>query len=367
VSSVFHGTHFDKLKEICTGDYAILKGNSKQWRFLDYKDFREGYCSYYVEQDQLPQPMTEILSKFNFGPVVWFSTNKGESDLYGPCQFELSINSALQAYQRTRGKKHKICYRAAGTLVYKGEVNHVVLICCEEDDNLKSFPLITDNNTKYFKPPFESCNDFQDHPTEKIFQVKINDYHKKLKYIQKRVDYERHEHISIAMYLPQSRKLLFDKKNAKLTSTSHKRYCIQSRKKECRFEKTIVSINQLIQLAPWIAPQATAQPISNSDCQGYTKQNPISFEEPSSHKQVEKVADIEDGSEWFIDANYTWMCDYQIKGSCWKGEQPSIEGSQNEQCSQIYEESFDWLSDIDDADCCLVNDDSATVKKRRVM
>ena len=318
MSAIFHGTHFDKLIDICTGDYAILKGNPKQWRLLDYKDFREGYCSYYVEQGEPPVPMTEIPSKFDLGPVLWFSTKTDEADLYGPFQVEISINSTIEAYQRMRGKNHKICYRAAGTLVYKGEVNHVVLICCEEDENLLSFPLITGNNTKYFKPPAELCNGLKD-PTDTIFQVAVNDYHKKLKYAQRRDNYDRHEHVSIAMYIPQKRKLFFDKKNATVMLTSHEHYCIQSRRKECKF-KNHLSISQLKQHVPWITTPAETEILNNSDCQANQSCSFASSEEP------------------------------------------------NGQHEKTYEDNLDRSSDFHDTEFYVADDSEAViVKKRRIM
>jgi len=143
----------------------------------------------------------------------------------------------------------------------------------------------------------------------------------------------------IAIYLPQDQKLFFDKENATLTFTSHKHYCIQSRNKVCRFANTIFSINQLMQIAPWIAPPVTTEPINNSGCQGYTKQNLVSSEEPSNHGQDEMVTgrvDIEDESDKFVDIEEANYCDhtraytssnYQIKGSSWKAEQPSIRQS----------------------------------------
>jgi len=222
------------LANICIGEYAILQGNPKKWRLLDYNDFREGYCGYYVERGQMPKPMTETIDKFNFKSVVWFSTKEDEADLYGPVQLKLSVNSALEAYQRMRGKYHKICYRAAGTLVYKAEVNHLVLICCEEDDGFQSFPLITDYNTGYFKPPAEG-------PTDPTFHITINEYLKKPRHVQRRDEYERHEHVSIAMYLPQSRKLFFDRKSVTLLQTPHKRYCIQSRSNKCNLKTPVCS------------------------------------------------------------------------------------------------------------------------------
>ena len=94
-----------------------------------------------------------------FGPFLWFGTSREEVDGYGPYCFEFQFKTALRKYLQSRGRDKILCYRAGGTLVYKQEVTHVVIICCEDDKEYQSYPFIDATSTKYFKPPFQFAKD----------------------------------------------------------------------------------------------------------------------------------------------------------------------------------------------------------------
>ena len=111
--------------------------------------YSEQYCTYLVEPNNLPVPMKS--NDVTFGPFAWFSIEKTETDMYGKCCFELNFKSVLEAYQKCR--KGIICYRVGGTLMYKREVTHVVIICCKEDKEYQSYPLILANSSKYVLYP----------------------------------------------------------------------------------------------------------------------------------------------------------------------------------------------------------------------
>ena len=257
-SVVFHATHPKEILDICQDGYAIFKGRLKQWRLLDNQTYFKQCCSYLVQPRQRPIPMEQNNST-PFGPFVWFGTNRDETDKYGPCQFEFSLTSVLRAYQTCRKSYYqRICYRAAGTLVYKYEVCHIIMICCLEDDECQKYPLITANNTRYFKPPNALGDDGDNGPPVGLqFETTRNNYQ----------ETERHENVTFALYLPNSRNLYLSHRDGKMKMTSHKRYCIKSRNEVCDYEGQSVfsSIEKLIIIARWvIQDNQEEEPVHNA-------------------------------------------------------------------------------------------------------
>ena len=236
-SVVFHGTHPKDVVDICQGDYAIFKGKTKQWRLLNNEPYTKDCCSYLVQPEQQPVPM-EPNNSVTIGPFAWFGTKTDETDKYGPCQFEFNFTSILKAYQICRGSRYTICYRAAGTLVYRREVCHIVMICCLEDEECQNYPLITGNNTRYFKPPNFLSDTGQ--PIGLHFQTTINKYQK------------RHEHVTLALYLPNSRSLHLNRSDGKMKMTRHN-YCIPSQYKEgCVKDPPVISIDKFTIIVRWL-------------------------------------------------------------------------------------------------------------------
>ena len=219
----------------------MFNGHMKSWRLLDNESYNEEYCSYLVQPKQQPVPMKPNNST-PFGPFVWFGMKRNETDKYGPCQFEFNFASVLKAYQTCRSSQHKICYRAAGTLVYRQEVCHIVMICCLEDEQCRNYPLITGNNTCYFKPP-NPLSDTTGPPVDLQFQTTINEYQR------------RHEHVTFALYLPNSRSLYLSYRDGKIRLTPHNTYCIASRGSECLYKEDHlpISISKLKMIARWLS------------------------------------------------------------------------------------------------------------------
>jgi len=151
VTSVYHGTHLDEMRQIChQPGVAKFTDRCKQWRLPPQHD--PDYCSYRIEPGRVPTLMSPKDNAM-FGPFVWFGTDRNGAEKYGPCQFEFDFKGLLKAYQETRGRSNTLCYRAGGTLVYTREVCHIVIICCNEDTDFVTYPLIDTANTMYFKPP----------------------------------------------------------------------------------------------------------------------------------------------------------------------------------------------------------------------
>ena len=148
------------MKEICTApNTATFVGREKRWRpGTEYDEYKQtyslDYCSYTVEDIRNPMPMTKD-EQWPFGPFLWFGTSRGEADNYGPYCFEFNFKNVLKKYLQTRGSDKLLCYRAGGTLVYKQEVTHIVIICCEDDEDYESYPLVDATSTEYFKPPIK--------------------------------------------------------------------------------------------------------------------------------------------------------------------------------------------------------------------
>lgn len=353
VSSLFHGTHFDQMINICTEKHAFLKGNKKRWRLIGQKDYtHQGYCSYIVHPGKLPTLFLEG-SNDMLGPVVWFSTRETETDVYGPCQFEFNFKSVLEAYHRSRGRAHKLCFRAAGSLVYKGEISHIVLLCCKEDKEHESFPLITGGNTKYFISPTGLDITSSSKLIEGEFQVMTNEYH------------SRHEHVVFAVYLPEPRKLCLSNKDGLLRLTLHDEYCVKSKDKECKYakNKTDITVDQLKTHVAWITlPSMRETPscyIANEIHEGSsfsdeTEVQGIDEQEERAICQLDKS--IEDSFDWLSDMDDTECYDesFQQLNDSYSSEQSASSdkatnfGSVSSQLDQKTEESFEWLSDMED-------------------
>ena len=182
VDTIYHGTHQQQAAQIC-GQSAqpmmyTFKGAEKKWRTLS-EGYTEANCSYINKQGR----MLPVRSNETFGPFVWFGTDKSETQNYGPWCFELDFSSVLEAYHICR-QNGQICSRAGGTLVYKHEVTHIVIICCEEDKEWQQYPLIELNSSRYFVLPITS-----DNYGLAIASNSINIA-------------PRHEHVTLAFYLP---------------------------------------------------------------------------------------------------------------------------------------------------------------------
>ena len=151
ITSVYHGTHLDEMRQIChRPGVATFTGRCKQWRLPPEHDL--DYCSYRIGSNGVLMTMSPGDNK-TFGPFVWFGVDRNGAENYGPCQFEFDFKGVLKAYQESRGRSNTLCYRAGGTLVYIREVCHIVIICCNEDTEFETYPLIDAANTTYFKPP----------------------------------------------------------------------------------------------------------------------------------------------------------------------------------------------------------------------
>ena len=224
---------------------------------------------------------------------MWFSTRQHETEVYGPCQFEFNFNRVLEAYQRNRGRKHKICYRAAGTLVYEKEVSHIVLICCMDDEEHETLPLITKGKTIYFTPPvkLDSTNSNPDAGA----RVRTNEY------------CNRHEHVFFAIYQPKYQKLCMSIEDGILRLTPHN-YCIPSKKKACKFaHKQTLTINKLYTYASWLTspaksltPDITNYEV-NKSYDGF--EHPMLTNETDEHKQSTSTKLDEKSFDWQTDTD----------------------------------------------------------------
>jgi len=190
---------------ICQGKAAIFNGNPKQWR-PSSEYFPSPNASYHIgpgstTETWIPYGDKEYLP----GPLLWFGTERktGKVDnAYGPCVFEFRFSAVIEAYQKSRSiSNEQVCYRAAGTLVYQQEISHVVLVCSTSDDCYKPFPLIQENNTKYFKPP----ND-KEMGKRKLMSITTNAYPQRSNESGK--DRTRHDHVIIAFHLPDNAQLV---------------------------------------------------------------------------------------------------------------------------------------------------------------
>ena len=213
---------------ICQGEIAIFKGKPKQWRSYSLNG-----ASYLID---LMTAARRWIHPFDTsclpGPLLWFGTTQSgisqpgiANNIYGPCVFEFQFTAVLEAYQKCRGiNSQQLCYRAAGTLVYQREVSHIVLVCSTGDESYQIFPLIQENNTKFFIPP--------DNQKASPAYMLINQYQPGWRGFHK--DRTRHHHVIIAFHLPRRAQLVIP--NQPYVSELHimnHNYCVKSRGNCC--------------------------------------------------------------------------------------------------------------------------------------
>ena len=188
-----------------------FKGTEKKWRTLA-EGYTEANCSYtFKSNESAAQP---IRTNEVFGPFVWFGTDQSETENYGPYCFELDFPSVLEAYYTCR-QNGQICSRAGGTLVYKHEVTHVVIICCEEDKECQQYPLLQANNSRYF-----------------VLPISDNNYGLAIASNSVRIT-PRHEHVTLAFYLPGDSKLRLPVTAGEIIENKHE-YCVKSEDGVCQ-------------------------------------------------------------------------------------------------------------------------------------
>ena len=92
--------------------------------------------------------------------LLYFGTNPTTYSIYGPLQFRTNYDVAIKLYLEARNRHCKtkveyksVAFRVGYTQIFRREINKVVLICCEEDDNLDEFPKLgPEHRSKYFTP-----------------------------------------------------------------------------------------------------------------------------------------------------------------------------------------------------------------------
>ena len=271
ISTICHGTHLNGVKGICASkNTATFVGNNKKWHpgivfNKEEKTYSLPYCSYVVENlGEEPKPMRKD-TQWSFGPFLWFGTSREEVDDYGPYCFEFQLKNVLQKYQKSRGKEKSLCYRAGGTLMYKHKVTHIVIICCEDDKEYQSYPLIEATSTKYFKPPIKFSRSIMEHTEPPVCKKQkleqqcpsSKDVGMQSCYVTQDgtlsyqtlpaeelfipamvirnadIDRKRHEHVALAFYLPDGITLQLTNQDGMLDWATHE-LCMKSKGK-CQF------------------------------------------------------------------------------------------------------------------------------------
>ena len=244
----------------------MFKGKKKEWRILgaptsSLTGYYSGqYCSYLVN----PNSLTEKMEEYNapvFGPFAWFGTEKKETDIYGPCCFELNFHSMLDAYQKCRSNG-EICYRAGGPFVYKREVSYIVIICCKKDKEYQSYPPIQVNSSKCFIPPWEiieqECKTGP--PSSKKSRLNGNNTSTSSEPTAAKAgtllyqnlspgfsspeiasshvytDKSRHENVVFAFYLPDDTEIHLPAKEGIISKNEHTGYCLKTKGPYCQLK-----------------------------------------------------------------------------------------------------------------------------------
>ena len=170
-----------------------FKGNELQYRNIpqDYRKRPQKYGSYNDNklidaQNRNDTPLSGIkLCHFGTRPPIKYSR-------YGDCMFKIPYDVMIKRYlqARLKGKDGytSVVYRVACTQVYYREINRIIMVGCDDDNELDMFPVAIDglkSQTKYFKII----------PTEAGSIVKMLRYH-----------YEngRHENLTLSFYLPDN-------------------------------------------------------------------------------------------------------------------------------------------------------------------
>ena len=106
--------------------------------------------------------------------------------------YNVVITNYLQArkhYSKDKDNIKSVVYRVACTQIHKQEINHMIIICCDSDEELRKLPILgKDNTTRHFTPEVEDTSKGMNY-SAKMLQYLYRD--------------QRHEELTLSLYLPQ--------------------------------------------------------------------------------------------------------------------------------------------------------------------
>ena len=216
IRDLYHSFHQEDLTKMMTSsDQSInFKGHEIVFRIAemqhscymvdDYRKIQDRSHWTWIHNSK-HTPLTGI-------KLLHLSTKRPcQSSRYGDVVCTIPYNEVITNYLQTRKhfskEKDKVAYRVACTQIHTQEINHMIIICCDGDEELKDFPILgPDNITQHFTPEVENT------PKGINYSAKILQYSYRDK---------RHEELTISLYLPQECQLSLSQRPEKVEHDSN--------------------------------------------------------------------------------------------------------------------------------------------------
>ena len=209
VSHLYHVTHKEHLPKMVDSLNKTLNFKGHE---IIYRTAKNDYSSYIGEYDSIDDHSTwqkidtktitplKGIKLCHFGTKPPLIPSRLARDhlvsRYGNYMVEVPYDTLIKRYLQGRQKYRKekdecmsVKYCVACTQIYRKEINHMVIVCCNSDKELSEFPAINelDNPTQHFMP------------TNEITQTGTNYSATMSQYLYQK---KRHENLTLSFYIP---------------------------------------------------------------------------------------------------------------------------------------------------------------------
>ena len=218
ITYLYHSFHQEDLAKMMTSsDQSInFKGHEIVFRIAEMQHSCYMVNDYRRIQDRLHWTW---IHKSKYTPLtgiklLHLSTRPFQFSRYGDVvctiPYNVVITNYLQArkhFSEERDEIKSVVYRVACTQIHTQEINHMIIVCCDGDEELKEFSILgPDNVTQYFTPKAENT------------PKGINYSAKMLQYLY---GDQRHEELTLSLYLPQQCQLSLSQRDYMLERVQH--------------------------------------------------------------------------------------------------------------------------------------------------
>ena len=169
ITHLYHSFHQEDLQKIMnSSNHTInLKGHEIAFRITEMQHSCYMIDDYTRIQDQSHWTW---IHKSKYTPLtgiklLHFSTRRPfpfsrYGDLVCTIPYNVVITNYLQArkhFSKDKDNIKSVVYRVACTQIHTQEINHMIIICCDSDEELKGLPILgLDNTTRHFTPEAEN-------------------------------------------------------------------------------------------------------------------------------------------------------------------------------------------------------------------
>ena len=187
--------------------YRIAEMQHSSYMVDDYDNIQDSSVWKWIHKDRAT-PLAGI-------KLLHFATKSFSFSRYGDrvCKipYDVITTRYLQARKHFSKEKDKIkavAYRVACTQIHQKEINHMVIICCDgDDDKLKEFPILGPTfRTKHFTPK-EELTLMGTRYSANMLQHSYSD--------------QRYENLTLSLYLPDDCQLSLSQDDYTLKEVYH--------------------------------------------------------------------------------------------------------------------------------------------------